>query len=876
MKKKIKSLIAYFIGNLSPSEKKIPIQDLSIFFSVLIAAFILRYNKSKDSKLKTSITDYNAEFETEIQLIKQRFPELIKVFITISSKLRADLLSIIFEKIKIAFEESDEDIYDIISWSYQFLKKDLEKAAFNKIGKDNVKIEESDLLFTTQFFTDKYMVQYLVNESLSNFDISNIQKVVVIDSASGGGNFLNYSFEWLFNMYKKAKPNWSNQNIVDTLLNDSIVGYDLDLNLSKIATLSLFVKSCKYAVPKKATNINIFGGSNDDKLGFLNPKVISNTINNLTFISLLEKITWEKRIKVFVTNPPFMGKRDMDISLKKFLLLNFPESKGDLCVSFIQRTIQLMNEKDILGVVSQNNWMYLSSLKEFRKYFLTKKTLRECIDLGTNAFEDINGEKTNVALCVIGNLKIKTSRFYNLKFKNLSEKRNSVLQKNISSELTFEMNQNLFLKNSKLEFNYQLEHRFKNILGLERYSSYANPMQGTSTGNNSEFVKFAWEVNGNPEWKLVSKGGGFSKWAGLNYYKVHWGQNAEIIKANKGSALRNINKISSTQLVYSDTGTLGLSVRVLKEDQVFIASGPGIQVLKGDKYAHLAFLNSRIATFLLKLTNPKFTISAGYISNIPVAQNILDSKYISKKSKKCLELKEEYLKSKLPNFEFQHQDYSSIVDVDSFIEKSIWKDLENDCQRLLLESKIELEIRKQYSFSSKEWLEIKSVVGESPFFNKKQSLKISIEELDMLLSANIDLNCLSKSRAINGYTIGSESILEDLSYRLDVNPKTIFDLISKNLSFLQKTKTKYFNDLIHKIVLIELGVKQTTGCKYEVYTLVSLTEKIKLKYAFLKNKPDFAQWILLLIQMHHKSSFFNKPLVKVSNESITIGQDING
>jgi hypothetical protein len=73
-----------------------------------------------------------------------------------------------------------------------------------------------------------------------------------------------------------------------------------------------------------------------------------------------------------------------------------------------------------------------------------------------------------------------------------------------------------------------------------------------------------------------------------------------------------------------------------------------------------------------------------------------------------------------------------------------------------------------------------------------------------------------------------------------------------------------------------LGVKQTTGCKYEVYTLVSLTEKIKFKYAFLKNKPDFAQWILLLIQMHHKSSFFNKPLVKVSNESITIGQDING
>jgi hypothetical protein len=75
---------------------------------------------------------------------------------------------------------------------------------------------------------------------------------------------------------------------------------------------------------------------------------------------------------VFVTNPPFMGKRDMDTSLKNYLIANYPESKGDLCVSFIQRNIQLMNDKDVLGVVSQNNWMYLSSLKDFRKIFLDK------------------------------------------------------------------------------------------------------------------------------------------------------------------------------------------------------------------------------------------------------------------------------------------------------------------------------------------------------------------------------------------------------------------------------------------------------------------------------------------------------------------------
>lgn len=857
-------------------EKKIHVQDLSIFFSVLIATFIMRNQQSKTVKAKIVYADYHFEFKTEIQRIKQRFPDLIKRFLKTESQLNTVLLSSVFEKMKVAFEKTDDDVDDIISWSYQFLKKDLEKSAFKRIGKDNAKIEDVDLLYTTQFFTDKYMVKYLVNESLSSFNKTNIQKVVVIDPASGGGNFLNYSFECLYNLYKKSEPNWSNQMIVDAILNSSIVGYDLDSNLSKIASLSLYVKACGYAVPSKTTAIKIYGGNSNDKLGFLNPHVISNSINRTTFKTQLDKIIKEKKTKVFVTNPPFMGKRDMDTSLKNYLFASYPESKGDLCVSFIQRTIQLMTDNDVLGVVSQNNWMYLSSLKDFRKLFLEKQTLKECVDLGSNAFEDINGEKTNVALCVIGKSKIKTTRFYNLKFKNYAEKRCLVTDKSISAELTYELNQNQFLKNSHLEFNYQLEHRFESIQGLHLYSEFANPMQGTSTGNNTDFVKFAWEVNGNPEWKLVSKGGGFSKWAGLNYYKVHWGENAEIIRANKGSALRNIDKISTTQLVYSDTGTLGLNVRILKENQVFIASGPGIQVLRGDKYAHLAFLNSKIATFLLKLINPKFTISAGYLSKVPVAPNILDSKFIAEKSKKCVELKEKYLQNKLPNFEFQHFNYLSIKNIDSYIEKSIIEDIESDYQRLYLESEIESAIRTEYNFNSKELNEVKSVVGESPFFNKNKIFKVNSEQLDLLLAGSIDLNCLSTSRAINGYSVGSESVLENLSYKLDVNPKPLFDYIKKNVSDFKITKAKYFSDLLHKIILNELGVKRISLYKFEVLDLSMLVESIRGKYVFLNELIDLNERVIFILQTHHKNSFFNKPLISYSNQSLTVGQNHNG
>ncbi len=873
VKYKIKHLIKYFLSNLDV-EKAMSIHDLSIFFSVLIATLTLRKRQQNIEDL--NFTNYHLSFKTELTLIKDRFPELIEVFIKTESIIGDELLTNTFEKLKDALDEDDDDIDDMISWSYQFLKQDAEKSAFKKIGKNQAKIEDADLLFTTQFFTDRYMVKYLVDASLSEFSASNIDQVVLIDPACGGGNFLNYAFEKLFHLYQKLNLAWSEQKIVDIILNQAIIGYDLDTKLSKIAALSLFVKACNYAIPSKTIHIRIYGGIENDKLGFLNNNIASNTIHKTTFKKRLEKIEKEQKIKVFVTNPPFMGKRDMDISLKNYLLAHYPESKADLCVSFLQRLIGMMNKGDILGVVSQNNWMYLSSLKDFRKLFLASQTLKKCIDLGSNAFEDINGEKTNVALCIIGHSATKQALFFDLKSKKITAKKTLITQKNIGTELTFGVNQNQFLKNKYLEFNYQLAHGFRGIQNLQLYAEFAKPMQGTSTGNNAEFVKYAWEVNGSPDWKLVSKGGGFSKWAGLNYYKVHWGKNAETIKANKGSALRNIDKIPNTQLVYSDTGTLGLNVRMLKKHQVFIASGPGIQVLEGNKYAHLAFLNSKIATFLLKLINPKFTISAGYISRIPVAPHILDSTFIAEKSKHCLQLKEKYLQGKLPNFEFEHIDYSKIKNLNTFIEQSILKDLKNDYQRLLLESEIELDIQKQYNFNSKELSAIKRTVGESSFLITNNNFQLSVKELDILIAKNLDINCLCKGKALKGYFAGSESLFENLCCKSDVHPKTILNVIEKNIGSLEKVKAKYYDDFLHKLILYELGIKHISIYPSHSVNIKDLTRKIATNYAFLANNTALEYQIIAILNTHHKKSFFNKALITIADKSLIVGQVQHG
>jgi hypothetical protein len=119
-------------------------------------------------------------------------------------------------------------------------------------------------------------------------------------------------------------------------------------------------------------------------------------------------------------------------------------------------------------------------------------------------------------------------------------------------------------------------------------------------------------------------------------------------------------------------------------------------------------------------------------------------------------------------------------------------------------------------------------------------------------------------------------VFEDLSYKLDVNPKPLFDFIKNNVADFKITKTKYFNDLLHKIILNELGVKQITIYKFEVFDLSKLIESINSKYSFLNKQTNLTEHIISIIQTHHKSSFFNKPLVSYSKESLTVGQAHNG
>lgn len=113
--------------------------------------------------------------------------------------------------------------------------------------------------------------------------------------------------------------------------------------------------------------------------------------------------------------------------------------------------------------------------------------------------------------------------------------------------------------------------------------------------------------------------------------------------------------------------------------------------------------------------------------------------------------------------------------------------------------------------------------------------------------------------------------MEELSHIYDLSPKVIYMHLVDNIQLLQSTRDKYYKDLLHKLVLYELGVLHISDYKKEITNLNNFVQSLKHKYYFLEELNDLNKKINFIINQHHKSSFFNKALISINNESIIVG-----
>ncbi len=732
--------------------------------------------------------------------------------------------------------KEDSEIDSILSWAYQYS---------NNIVKNNI-------FSKTQFFTEQYMIEYLIHNIAQ---IHSANKIV--DPCTGGGNFLVECLEYLSNKEKKRA---SLEQVLQNV--NKLYGYDIDSSITNIAVVNIRLKALSIL---KRNNCcfdlhiwnrikpNIFKSADDEVEGSLsveNKKVYH--VPDGKVMGLFEAIG---NADVILTNPPFATIKGMSLKEKEFLKKNYPNANCDTCVSYFEAVNRLLTQDGICGIVSQSAWMHLKSFQNIRKKITDQYAIYKIVNLGSGAFADLSGEKSNVSLLIFDK---KTERKHTIEILNLD---NYALKDKIG--LMQEKPDYIKILQDNIDgpngYDFTERGSLKAIgFGIEKYKDIAVPMQGTSTGNAKELVGYFWQHFGDKEWISVSNGGGYCRWQGLNDSVVRWGQDGEYIKSQKGSALRNVKYFPETQMVFSDTGTAGLNVRRLLDKQIFIASGPGIRITKGNVYAHLAMLNSRMAAYYLRMMSPKLTIAAGYIGQIPVNERVYSSVVLEKNAKLCVELKQKMLSTRPYNMEYNPDFWESIP---ADLDKAAWSlfndDITNELLKLEIESKIDSVIFEEYEFMDEDKRHLEASVGKCAYQIDDRK-DIDISKLDKYTDKIINAACCLKRTRTSKNVLGSDGWIEYISKDLNVNPEILVRKIQNRPGEMRLVMNKYKGLILHDLVLHCLGYNTRDGVTIEDEKVETIESYLIYK---LGPKMNYREWLSKSFNEVHSEIFKGVPFL---------------
>ena len=350
---------------------------------------------------------------------------------------------------------------DALSWCYQYANKMVDGSSYSN----------------TQFFTEKYMITSLVD----SIEIKGKSKI--LDPACGGANFLIYCLDVL----TEDLAYINNAAIMKKSISESLhklFGYEIDPTLAMVASINLRLK-CIGILSLLGCSIDI------SDFSFFVPNIFSpqaSTISGALAISKEQQIVLKigepliveisevfSNVEIVVTNPPFQTIKGMPDELKIFLKTEYPLSKCDMCNAFIEMSNTILVEGGIAGIVTQNSWMYLDSFEELRRNLLLSCQIQNIYELGSNAFYDLNGEKSNVALLLFSKktpAKNHAVQLTSLKTLELAQKESLLTTQSLLDQYSQKMLQRDILSNVESRFDMISSNNLRKLIFRhERYET---------------------------------------------------------------------------------------------------------------------------------------------------------------------------------------------------------------------------------------------------------------------------------------------------------------------------------------------------------------------------------------------------------------------
>ncbi len=380
-----------------------------------------------------------------------------------------------------------------------------------------------------------------------------------------------------------------------------------------------------------------------------------------------------KQYDVVVTNPPYMGKRSMNDKLKNYLRLEYKGYDNDLYSVFIKRCVDFIKENGFLGMITQHTFMFLPSFKDLRMFLLSQLFLKDIVHLGTNAFDDIGGEKVNTVM-FIGkrNLEINDegSKFVRLvKYNSSSAKKENLLNKSNQ----FIKKQEDFVVIDGAPFCYWISD---NILSIFKNESKLNSIiydktDGNKTASNSKYIRYHWEIENKNDYRICSQVAKQEEFYANYDSIVRWDEDAlSFYSSNKSSSLLKKELWDKESITWSRIGSSGFTPRYLDRGYIPDVSGPAIY-LNENIYYILGFLNTNLAKYCISLLNPTLNFSVGDVLKLPIKIEKGKCEYIESKVKEIIGLKRKEISCDETSLLYRTHCLSEFVQIDleeSFIE----------------------------------------------------------------------------------------------------------------------------------------------------------------------------------------------------------------
>lgn len=189
-------------------------------------------------------------------------------------------------------EEDWKEQVEIIGWLYQYYISEKKDKVFADLKK-NKKITKENIPAATQLFTPKWIVQYMVENSLGKLWLEthpneelkqqwkyfleeaeqgsvvqeqlekirnkelNPEEIKILDPCMGSGHILVYAFDVLYSIYQSA--GYSEREIPQLILEKNLYGLDIDDRAAQLAYFALIMKARSYnrRVFRKKIKMNI-------------------------------------------------------------------------------------------------------------------------------------------------------------------------------------------------------------------------------------------------------------------------------------------------------------------------------------------------------------------------------------------------------------------------------------------------------------------------------------------------------------------------------------------------------------------------------------------------------------------------------------------